>query len=103
MGAYGYLQIFQHCWDTTVNALVSMINAYVTGPITILCNALDHIVKVTGDCAYGYLQVFQHCWDTVAQPTVIPWITLIWAITMFGTIILVHVILKDVKGLFPWW
>jgi len=119
-----YLDTFRRVWEATLNAMTLMINTYLNGPITILCNCLDHIVGiveccvmgylqvfqhcwdqvvgVVGRCVIGYLQVFQHCWDTTMDPKVLPWIALVWGITLVGTALVVHVILRDAKGLLPW-
>jgi len=97
-----YLDTFRRVWEATLNAMTLMINTYLNGPITILCNCLDHIIGIVGQCVMGYLQIFQHCWDTTMDPKVLPWIALLWGIILAGTALVVHVVLRDAKGLLPW-
>lgn len=97
-----YLDTFRRVWEATINAMSSMINTYLDGPITILCNCLDHIVGIVGQSVMGFFQTFQHCWDTTTDPKVLPWIALIWGITLAGTALVVHVVIRDARGLLPW-
>jgi len=59
-----YLYTFRKVWEATLNALVSMIQMYVNGPITILCQCLHYLMEIVSQCVLSYLQVFKDCFDT---------------------------------------
>merc|ERR1712087_297740 len=101
-GDYDHLlNTFLWMWEATLNSLTSMVNTYLNGPVTILCTCLDHIIKVIGDSVSLYLQVFQHCWDKVMDAAILPWITLVVGITFVGTALVVYVVRKGARCVFP--
>lgn len=60
-----YLYTFLKVWEATLNALVSMINTYLNGPVMVLCHMGEQIINCVEKCMLAYVEAFKFCWEVI--------------------------------------
>mmetsp|Transcript_133890 Transcript_133890/g.338298 ORF Transcript_133890/g.338298 Transcript_133890/m.338298 type:complete len:267 (+) Transcript_133890:72-872(+) len=97
-----YLDTFRKVWLASLDALVNMIDTYLNGPATILCNMGPQIISTVRECMLLYLRVFQHCFEYALNPEFAPMFIGVAVVAFLGTALVMHVVMRDFRRWLPW-